>query len=181
MVFSTSSFNGANAVTNEAMRITAQGKLLIGTTSDTGSKLQVNGTATFSSSVTATSHVTAGGAATQLVKGDGGLTVGYKVYTASLLQSGTNAPVATVLENTLGGTVVWTRNAAGQYQGTLNNVFTANKTVFFTSLNGASGNSAANLYVLRETANIVSVKTLVGVNFIDGHLNPATIEIRVYN
>ena len=31
----------------------------------------------------------------------------YKVYTALLTQTGTNAPVATVLENTLGGTPVW--------------------------------------------------------------------------
>ena len=33
----------------------------------------------------------------------------YKVYTALLTQSGTNAPVATVLENTLGGEIVWSR------------------------------------------------------------------------
>ena len=31
----------------------------------------------------------------------------YLVYTALLTQSGTDAPVATVLENTLGGTVTW--------------------------------------------------------------------------
>lgn len=56
----------------------------------------------------------------------------YLVYTALLSQSGTDAPVATVLENTLGGTVVWTRNDVGDYTGTLAGVFTVNKTWFAT-------------------------------------------------
>jgi len=53
----------------------------------------------------------------------------YLVYAAYLSQSGTDAPVAAVLENTLGGTVVWTRNGAGQYTGTLEGAFTLDKTV----------------------------------------------------
>jgi len=52
----------------------------------------------------------------------------YLVYTALLTQSGTDAPVANVLENTLGGTVVWARDNAGSYTATLSNAFTANKT-----------------------------------------------------
>ena len=39
----------------------------------------------------------------------------YLVYTALISQSGTDAPTATVLENTLGGTVVWTYNDVGNY------------------------------------------------------------------
>ena len=39
----------------------------------------------------------------------------YKVYTALLTQSGTNAPVATVLENTLGISITYSRNIAGIY------------------------------------------------------------------
>jgi hypothetical protein len=42
----------------------------------------------------------------------------YLVYTALLSQTGTNAPVATVLENTLGTTIVWTRDDVGEYIGT---------------------------------------------------------------
>jgi len=53
---------------------------------------------------------------------------GYLVYTALLTQTGTDAPVATVLENTLGGTVVWTYDDIGLYQGTLTDAFTENKT-----------------------------------------------------
>jgi hypothetical protein len=39
----------------------------------------------------------------------------YKVYRALLEQSGTSAPVATVLENTTGLTFTWTRDGAGGY------------------------------------------------------------------
>lgn len=39
----------------------------------------------------------------------------YKVYTARLSQSGTNAPVATVLENTLGFIPIWQYSVAGSY------------------------------------------------------------------
>ena len=50
----------------------------------------------------------------------------YLVYAALLTQSGTDAPVATVLENTLGGTVVWTRADVGSYEGTLTGAFSSN-------------------------------------------------------
>lgn len=46
-----------------------------------------------------------------------------KVYRALLTQSGTNAPVATVLENTLGGTPVWSRSGNGNYRITLAGAF----------------------------------------------------------
>jgi len=48
---------------------------------------------------------------------------GVRKYVARLAQSGTNAPVATVFENTLGGTVVWTRGAPGTYRATLAGAF----------------------------------------------------------
>ena len=41
--------------------------------------------------------------------------LGYTLYTALLTQTGTNAPVATVLQNTTGGTLTWTRQSAGNY------------------------------------------------------------------
>ena len=44
---------------------------------------------------------------------------GVKVYRALLSQSGTDAPVATVLENTLVGEVVWTYDNEGFYTATL--------------------------------------------------------------
>lgn len=105
----------------------------------------------------------------------------YKVYTALLSQSGTSAPAATVLENTLGGTVVWTRNAAGDYTGTLSGAFSSGK----TWLSGApiDDGDALNLFPLyfrRVDANTVSVRTLSGGSGSDDQLSATSIEIRVY-
>lgn len=54
----------------------------------------------------------------------------YLVYTAILTQSGLDAPTVTaVLENTLGGTVVWARSNIGRYTATLAGAFPLNKAV----------------------------------------------------
>jgi hypothetical protein len=57
----------------------------------------------------------------------------YKVYVALLggQDYATDPPVATVLENTLGGVVVWTVDDDAQYSGTLSGAFPPNKTVVF--------------------------------------------------
>lgn len=54
---------------------------------------------------------------------------GIKVYRATLTQTGTGAPVATVLENTFGAEIEWSRNAAGDYRATLAGAFPISKTV----------------------------------------------------
>lgn len=51
-----------------------------------------------------------------------------KVYKALLTQTGTSAPVATVLVNTLSGTPVWTRLGVGNYNLTLVGEFITDKT-----------------------------------------------------
>jgi hypothetical protein len=154
------------------------GNVLIGTSADNGSKFQANGAGTFSSSVTATSHITTGGLASQNVRGNGSLSVGYKVYTALLTQSGTSAPVATVLDNTLGGTVVWTRSSTGIYIGTLSGVFTLNK----THCTGTPSTHPSLLALDSNSVNSFSVATedSSGVLF-DSYLVKTPIEIRVYN
>lgn len=70
------------------------------------------------------------GAGTSGASGTSGAAGGasYLVYTALLTQTGTDAPVATVLQNTLGGPVVWTYNDVGSYVGTLSGAFTVDKT-----------------------------------------------------
>ena len=50
-----------------------------------------------------------------------------KVYKALLTQSGTAAPTAVVLENTLGD-IVWGYSTTGTYTATLSGAFTENKT-----------------------------------------------------
>ena len=50
----------------------------------------------------------------------------YKVYTAFLTQTGTDAPVADVLQNTIGN-IVWSRNGVGDYRGFLKGAFPSGK------------------------------------------------------
>ena len=105
------------------------------------------------------------------------VTGNYKKYVALLNQTGTSAPVATVLENTLGGTVVWSRTGVGQYAATLSGVFTSNKTTCLIS--PSSGSSI--IYAGRSALNTVVVGTQTVSPFADadGFLR-GTIEIRVY-
>lgn len=64
---------------------------------------------------------------------------GYGVYRAVLTQEGVNAPVVSVLENTLSAPVVWTRLATGVYVGTLVSEFQQNKThVLYQYLNSGT-------------------------------------------
>lgn len=102
----------------------------------------------------------------------------YKVYTALISQSGTNAPVATVLENTLGGTVVWSRTSTGIYLGTLTGVFLLNKVTVFNT----NGTFQQSFQGGRSSDNAVVVNT---TNFSgtlnDGLISGNSIEIRVYN
>jgi len=42
----------------------------------------------------------------------------YKVYTALLNQTGTNAPIPTILENISNGTITWSRVSMGIYEAT---------------------------------------------------------------
>lgn len=44
---------------------------------------------------------------------------GVKVYKALITQAGTAAPTDTILENSLGGNVTWSRVSAGNYEGLL--------------------------------------------------------------
>ena len=118
----------------------------------------------------------------------------YLVYTALLSQSGTNAPVATVLENTLGGTVVWTYSSAGSYRATLAGAFPANK-VFFIVEQEASYNGGPQIYAqnirnfTRVTDDIVDLSNTelrftAGAFTSAGNVNDffnLSIEIRVYN
>ncbi len=64
-----------------------------------------------------------------------------KVYRALLTQSGGHAPTATVLENTLGGTVVWTYSNEGIYVGTLAGAFPEGKVSQWSGL-AESGDNA---------------------------------------
>ncbi len=100
----------------------------------------------------------------------------YLVYTALLTQSGTDAPVATVLENTLGGTVVWTRTGDGQYTGTLAGAYTENKTYISALYPTANFNE---FRFNRATDNTIVIQSEGDTDY--GYATiPMYLEIRVY-
>jgi hypothetical protein len=106
-----------------------------------------------------------------------GQTVGglpYKVYTASLTQTGTDNPSAVVFENTLGLDVTWVRTGVGVYVLTL-----------------PSGTDVTKIFILLGINNLntdgVSISDKLGVQSItittsgnDDILNNSGIEIRIY-
>jgi hypothetical protein len=92
----------------------------------------------------------------------------YLVYTALLSQSGTNAPVATVLENTLGGTVVWTRVGAGDYFGTLAGAFVNGIIPNFYQLSLDPGSLGFSLIPLYDFG--ISIIGYYGIWFGDNNL-----------
>lgn len=104
---------------------------------------------------------------------------GYKSYVALLSQSGTLDPVMTVLQNTLGGTPVFTRESAGIYPITLAGAFTA-KT--FTLVSGVvspqDGVFCSIRRITNDTCYLYSVD-VTGTSYDIGVDNVA-VEIRVY-
>lgn len=118
---------------------------------------------------------------------------GYKVYTALMSQSGTNAPTVNILENTLGGDIVWTYSGVGSYQGTLTGAFPSGK-VFFYIASDANYNTGPQIYSneIRKISspspdlvfvNNAKIQFTAGVYTSAGNSNNFTnvpIEIRVY-
>jgi hypothetical protein len=97
---------------------------------------------------------------------------GYKSYVALLSQTGTAAPTATELENTIGN-ILWARTSAGFYTATLSGAFPNSKT--FVRINPSSVGGAA--IALRTGDNVITVNTSSS----DGLLSLNPFEIRVYN
>jgi len=99
----------------------------------------------------------------------------YKVYTALLTQTGTDAPVATVLENTLGVDVVWNYDEKGMYSTSL----IGEKAVFipndFTQDFNVTGISISTSIITLITLKLAELTTENEI------LNNTPIEIRVYN
>lgn len=110
----------------------------------------------------------------------------YKIYSAFLSQSGSSAPVATVKQNTLGGTVVWGRYGPGDYKCTLSGAFPDGKfTPVFGSLS-AGGNIVSPgitiTFLLARTSDNELSLAIYGTdgNQYDGSLAGHFLEFRVY-
>jgi hypothetical protein len=102
----------------------------------------------------------------------------YQVYTAYLNQSGTDAPVAVVHENTLPGALVWSRASTGTYRATAAGVFPDSQKVWMISPSSFAGQHYT-LYVVNEnTVELYKERVSDGVQA-DSFFN-LPIEIRVY-
>ena len=99
----------------------------------------------------------------------------YKVYTALLTQVGDDDPVATVLENTLQGTPVWTRYSLGTFDCTLEGAFLEGKTFCIITVGTDDYNSLTSLG--RLNSDIVRAVYTEGI----GSNVVVQVEIRVYN
>lgn len=104
----------------------------------------------------------------------------YKVYTALLTQTGTNAPVATVLENTLGVVPSFSYLDVGYYRITATGKLIDLKTWVITS--STDQISTNNYYsAVRANANRAEIQTAVSGVLTNGLLINHPIEIRVYD
>lgn len=108
----------------------------------------------------------------------------YLVYEALLAQTGTDAPTAVVLTNTLGGTVVWTYQDVGSYVGTLTGAFAGNA-IALPSMGVDYNHGLPSSYsVYIDSVDGIGVNSFSDqfTTYSDGILNGlAYIEIRVYN
>lgn len=114
----------------------------------------------------------------------------YKKYVANLTQTGTSAPTISVLENTLGGTLVWTYSAVGEYTATLAGLFPdADKVAIIPGLGGyLTGTYPAidtNYTTISGYVDSADAIKLVTINNLTNAAENAllvktTIEIRVY-
>lgn len=95
------------------------------------------------------------------------LPVGTKRYLALVSQSGVAAPTATVIQNTLGGALVWTRDNAGLYSGTLAGAFPSNKVVVasgelnFVNFDATTPANSDWNRVFRASANVISIENRI--------------------
>jgi hypothetical protein len=105
--------------------------------------------------------------------------IGYTVYTAALTQTGSNAPVASVLQNTTGGVFTWSYVNTGKYRVTVSNItLPANKVVIFEN-----ATNDLNLGGKITSTTVIDVEQFSsgGGGYTDVMLPGTSIEIRIYS
>ena len=114
---------------------------------------------------------------------------GYKVYTALLTQTGSTAPTAVVLENTLGITPSYSYDGTGQFHVDLSGMTGINSanTVVITGNYGNTNPIGADYIIVHAYQDFIvptkiNIETIDnGSAYYDGILLNSAIEIRVYN
>lgn len=106
----------------------------------------------------------------------------YKSYTAALTQSGTAAPVVTVLDSNLGFELTWTRHSVGRYKVIgPDNTFAVGRFAGFVA--GQNVNHTVTLTAWEDETFTTGMLDVVdgSTNTVqDGRLYGTVIEIRIY-
>lgn len=102
---------------------------------------------------------------------------GVKKYAATLIQVGTASPTAKVLENTFGGTLVWSYFSIGRYRATLSGAFTTDKTIIL--LGHSDSSSQMSAYWVDTSTIEVNTGNFTAA-LANDFLYDSGIEIRVY-
>jgi len=111
------------------------------------------------------------------------LNLGYTVYSALLTQENAEAPVATVLQQTISGTLTWSRLGPGSYVLTSDGTpFTSNKVQVFVN-NGAPISTTSSIKWTRASTSQIGIKTFAQSTGLvaDDLLLSGSIEIRIYS
>jgi hypothetical protein len=103
-----------------------------------------------------------------------------KIYTALLSQTGTADPTVTVLGTNSLGTIVWTRNSAGSYSGTLSGAFPNGKTFVVIGSANAYTDSTVYTRAFRASDNSIDLVMQNAAQQNADEFNNVSIEIRVY-
>ena len=104
----------------------------------------------------------------------------YTSYTALLNQSGTGAPAATVLENTTGNNITWTRITTGVYRGTWDTALADMDKVFFAPVQGNLKNQTVVINIFGATTASFQLSTQENGSLGDSELIRTGVEIRIY-
>lgn len=109
-----------------------------------------------------------------------GIQPSYKVYTALLTQTGTNPPVATILENNLGN-ITFGYTSPGNYTINSSSLFEVNKTFILNQSYSGYDNriSVVSTYINNSQIFLSSLNLGIANNGLI--YTPTSIEIRVYN
>jgi len=106
----------------------------------------------------------------------------YTEYVGLFSQVGTSVPTVLVYNNTLPGSITWTRTSAGFYKGTLEAAFTYDKT-FVTPMQHSITVADKHVFVYNPSADeiYVLVRKISDGSFADlNQVQAIPIEVRVY-
>lgn len=103
----------------------------------------------------------------------------YQYYDFLINQNGTDDPVPTIFENTI-GEIVWTRTTEGTYLGTLSGVFINDKTWYTPKFSHDPISGKTIIIQPSESTNAIEVRTYLSGTLSDSVLVNFPIGIRIY-